>query len=207
MKKAEQLTYAISLLPDKESAAQIKAAAKALADNCANNFMVEHDVPPHLTLGVFHATQAELPGLQKLFRDFAKNFWATKNGRAAFGNDGALSLKFFGADNFLDKVIFLSLGNREQARKSNPALFELNAALHNLIGGSFEPGDNRNYIPDNCHPHIALAVKLNAAQFKKGFDFAQSLCLPKRAGVFALSLAQCKPYKEIEQLCLVGGAN
>ena len=207
MKNSEQLTYAMSLLPDQEAAAQIKAAVKALADNCGNSFMVEHDVPPHLTLGVFHARESDLARLQELFRDFAQKaladlehsaaqkFWTTKN-------DSALSLEFFGADNFLDKVIFLSLGSAQVARKKNPELFGLNAALHDIIGGRFEPGDNRNYIPANWHPHIALAVKMNAAQFKKGFDFAQSLCLPKRAGFVALSLALCKPYKEIERVAL-----
>ena len=199
MKSLGQQTYAISLLPDQEVAAQIKKAAQELVLHSGNDFMTAHDVPPHLTLGVFHAAESDLARLQELFKEFSER------ARGELQKD--FCLEFFGADNFLDKVIFLSLGNREQARKSNPALFELNAALHNLIGGSFEPGDNRNYIPDNWHPHIALAVKLNAAQFKKGFDFAQSLCLPKRAAVVALSLAQCKPYKEIEQLCLVGGAN
>lgn len=165
MKAPEKLTYAISLLPDQEAAARIRTAVRELERHSGNDFMVEHDVPPHLTLGIFHAAQTELPRLQELFRDFAHN-------RAACDDSGALALDFFGADNFLDKVIFLSLGNPEQARKSNPALFEL-----------------------------------NAAQFKKGFDFAKSLSLPKRASFVALSLAQCKPYKEIERADFCGSSN
>lgn len=207
MKDPEQLTYAISLLPDQEAAARIRTAVQELARHSGNDFMTAHDVPPHLTLGVFHAAESDIPRLQELFRDFAQKaladlehsaaqkFWTTKN-------DGALSLEFFGADNFLDKVIFLSLGSAQEARKNNPALFGLNAALHELFLDSFEPGDNKNYIPANWHPHIALAVKMNAAQFKKGFDFSKSLCLPKRAAAVSLSLALCKPYKEIERVAL-----
>ena len=192
MKNSEQLTYAISLLPDQEAAARIRTAVQELARHSGNDFMTAHDVPPHLTLGVFHARKSDLARLQELFKEFSER------ARGELPKD--FCLDFFGADNFLDKVIFLSLGSAQEARKKNPALFGLNAALHELFLGRFEPGDNKNYIPANWHPHIALAVKLNAAQFKKGFDFAKSLCLPKRAGVVALSLAQCKPYKEIERV-------
>ena len=192
MKDPEQLTYAISLLPDQEAAARIRTAVQELARQCGNDFMTAHDVPPHLTLGVFHAREADLPRLRELFKEFSER------ARGELPKD--FCLEFFGADNFLDKVIFLSLGNAQDARKKNPALFGLNAALHEIFLGGFEPGDNRNYIPANWHPHIALAVKMNAAQFKKGFDFAKSLCLPKRAAAASLSLALCKPYKEIERV-------
>ena len=165
-----------------------------MALHSGNDFMTAHDVPPHLTLGVFHAAESDLARLQKLFKEFSNR------ARGELQKD--FCLEFFGADNFLNKVIFLSLGSSEEARKINPALFRLNAALHELFLESFEPGDNRNYIPANWHPHIALAVKMNAAQFKKGFDFSKSLCLPKSAAAVALSLALCKPYKEIERVAL-----
>lgn len=192
MEISGQQTYAISLLPDQEAAAQIRTAVQELARHSGNNFMVEHAVPPHLTLGLFHAQETDLALLQELFKEFSER------ARGVLQKD--FCLEFFGADNFLDKVIFLSLGNPEEAKKKNPALFELNAALHKIFLERFEPGDNRNYIPANWHPHIALSVKMNAAQFKKGFDFAQSLCLPKRAAAASLSLALCKPYKEIEKV-------
>ncbi len=194
MKDSEQLTYAISLLPDQEADARIRTAVQELARHSGNNFMTAHDVPPHLTLGVFHARESDLARLQELFKEFSER------ARGELPKD--FCLDFFGADNFLDKVIFLSLGSAQEARKNNPALFGLNTALHELFLGNFEPGDNRNYIPANWHPHIALAVKMNAAQFKKGFDFAKSLCLPKRTAAVALLLALCKPYKEIERVAL-----
>ncbi len=136
MKDPEQLTYAISLLPDQEAAARIRTAVQELARQCGNDFMTAHDVPPHLTLGVFHARESDLARLQELFKEFSER------ARGELPKD--FCLEFFGADNFLDKVIFLSLGSTKEARKKNPALFGLNAALHKLFLDSFEPGDYEN---------------------------------------------------------------
>ena len=72
MKDPEQLTYAISLLPDQEAAARMRTAAQELARQCGNDFMTARDVPPHLTLGVFHAREADLPRLRELFKEFSE---------------------------------------------------------------------------------------------------------------------------------------
>ena len=82
MKDPEQLTYAISLLPDQEAAAptvrftksgvrlDLGAIAKGYAADCLVEILRE--VPPHLTLGVFHAREADLPRLRELFKEFSE---------------------------------------------------------------------------------------------------------------------------------------
>lgn len=200
-------TYAVSLCFDYTAAQSVKAVQERLAQICGNNFLIEHSVPPHVTLGVFHAEPGALSALQNAFDDFAKS------ARDVLGGQG-LDLEFGGADCFLNKVLFLAL------KKDSPSFAcvkRLNEILHQKFLPLFEAGDNRNYLPERWLPHAALAVKLTPPQFEKcapllGLSSAQSggasfglandsssaqIELPQSARVAALSLVLCKPYKEI----------
>lgn len=207
-------TYAVSLCFDDSAAQSVKAVQERLAQICANNFLIEHSVPPHVTLGVFHAEPGALSALQNAFAGFAKS------ARDVLGGQG-LDLEFGGADCFLDKVLFLAV------KKDSPSLAcvkRLNEILHQKFLPLFEAGDNRNYLPERWLPHAALAVKLTSTQFEKcapilGLANAQSggasfglatdsspaprsslasdFVLPQSGRVAALSLALCKPYKEL----------
>lgn len=200
-------TYAVSLCFEDGAAQSVKAVQECLAQICGNNFLIEHSVPPHVTLGVFHAEPGALSALQNAFDDFAMS------ARDVLGDKG-LDLEFGGADCFLDKVVFLA------AKKDSPSfayLKTLNEILHQKFLPLFEAGDNRNYLPERWLPHAALAVKLSPAQFEKcapllglssaqgcgdSFGLATDSCsaqivLPQSARVAALSLALCKPYTEL----------
>lgn len=186
----KQSTYAVSLCFDDVAAQSVKAVQERLAQICGNNFLIEHSVPPHVTLGAFHAEPCALPQLQKAFDDFAKL------ARGILGEQG-LDLEFGGADCFLDKVLFLA------AKKDSPGfayLKTLNEILHQKFLPLFEAGSNKNYLPERWLPHAALAVKLKPDQFKKCAVLlgpASDFVLPQSARVAALSLALCKPYTEL----------
>lgn len=195
-------TYTVSLCFDDAAAQSVKAVQERLAQICGNNFLIEHSVPPHVTLGAFHAEPGALPGLQKAFDGFAKA------ARDVLGGRG-FDLEFGGTDSFLDKVVFLA------AKKDSPSfvsLKTLNEILHQKFLPLFEAGSNKNYLPERWLPHAALAVKLTPAQFEKcapllglssaqgggdSFGLATDFVLPQSARVAALSLALCKPYTEL----------
>lgn len=200
-------TYTVSLCFDGGAAQRLVDAQKRLAQICGNNFLIEHSVPPHVTLGAFHAEPGALPSLQKAFDDFANEARGVLDGRG-------FDLEFAGADSFLDKVVFLA------AKKDSPSfvsLKTLNEILHQKFLSLFEAGSNKNYLPERWLPHAALAVKLRPDQFKKcvallGLSSAQGggaslglatdsssaqIELPQSARVAALSLALCKPYTEL----------
>ena len=157
---------------------------KDIAAVTGNNYMLDNSVPPHLSLGLFHAEEEKAEVMKKLFREFAE-------GLKSEGSN--LSLNFNGPDNFADKVIFLSVARDEP-------LMKLNRDLHQLFLPHFEAGDNRNYLPENWVPHIALAVKLGGQQFEKGFDVAKIFPLPKSAKITSATLARCNPYNEVIKL-------
>lgn len=176
----EHKTYAVSLYPDDSCSAQVSSITMSLA---------ETSVPllPHITLGMFHAKEEDVPLLQKIFKEFAAGL-------------RAFDISFCGADNFCDKVIFLSVQKSE-------LLLNANANLHKKLLPYFEPGGNRNYLPENWCPHIALALKLNKTQFEKAFAAAKKLELPKSAGICRAAIAQCHPYKEIFSINLGSGTD
>ncbi len=204
-------TYAISLNFDEATNTYIRSLMASLAQASGNFYMTEHKVPPHLTLGIFHCQDSDLEKLKELFDSFSSN------AQSIF--DQGLTLDFEGLDNFLDKVIFLK-------PKKSQALQKLNEELHKKLLPYFEAGDNRNYLPENYFPHIALGVKLTPAQFEKGMKVltaqgigrvseaksgrppadcrfggeSRSPAKPDPKGcaqITSISLALCKPYEVI----------
>lgn len=183
-------TYCVSLYFDSSSAAAVHSIVEGLSALTENDFLIRNKVPSHMTLGAFHAEDSEIEKMKALFSDFAR-----KNGKTFF-------LDLSGFDNFLDKVIFL-----RPSEKSMHQLSNLNERLHDLFLPHFEPGNNRNYLPCNWIPHIALAVKLNHLQFEKAFGAVQNelkdeIGSLKTVKVNQMTLALCKPYTELFRISL-----
>lgn len=154
--RSESRTYSVSLILDNSSAEKILSAQKELARITQNDNLAKNPPPPHITLGFFHAKDEDFPKLKELFEDFAKSAGQ------------AFDIDFGQPDSFLDKVIFLSV---KKDSASLPRLKTLNSALHEKFS-VFEAGGNRNYLPKNFFPHVALAVKLTKDQFEKGMNWA-----------------------------------
>lgn len=208
---AQSETFAVSLLLDARSSQAILSMQQDFAKITGNDVLIKKTAPAHVTLGMFHVAEGQLLELKSLFSDFASAL------------EKKLTLDFCGIDSFKEKVIFLSIS---KADKTAPAekgssfeiLKSLNARLHQSFLPHFEPGGNRNYIPENFFPHIALAVKLTKDQFEKGISLAQASCtysvphgflLPAIpcAKVTYISLARCHPYEEIMKISLTDSLN
>ena len=153
--RSESRTYSVSLILDDSTAEKILSAQKELARITQNDNLAKNPPPPHITLGFFHAKDEDFPKLKEFFEDFANS------AGQAFDIDFGLP------DSFLDKVIFLSV---KKDSASLPRLKSLNSALHEKFS-VFEAGGNRNYLPNNFFPHVALAVKLTKDQFEKGINW------------------------------------
>lgn len=197
-------TYAVSLYFDDASAEQLRLATERVSLAACNDYMTEHAVPPHITLGMFHAAENELPLLKKVFADFADKAGVTDNNvpTRAKALQKHYVFSFAGVKSFYDKVIFLY-----PAEEAAAYFKELNSILHEMFLPHFEAGGNRNYLPYNWFPHVALAVKLNHIQFQKGFEEAQRLfengtLAESTIKIASLGLARCKPYTEISNFSI-----
>ena len=174
-------TYAITLYFDEATNTAIRQLTAQLAEVTGNDYMTANDVPPHLTLGMFHVIEADVGKLKTLFGDFVS---AAREGDSSFG------VTFSGFESFLDKVIFIK-------PKVDENLSSLNKQLHEKFLPHFEPADNRNYLPENWYPHIALGVKLSHEQFEKGMEFLKKHSLESCVSITTIGLACCNPYTPI----------
>ena len=153
--KANFSTYAITLYFDDDTTEWIRTLTAQLAEVTENDFMTANNVPPHLTVGMVHVSEADVEKLKALFEEFVT---------AAREDNSTFDISFSGFESFLDKVIFIKPEVDEK-------LAALNKLLHEKFLPHFEPGDNRNYLPENWYPHIALGVKLTHEQFESGMEF------------------------------------
>lgn len=227
-------TYAVSLLLDARSSQAIRSLQQDFASVTGNDVIIKKNAPVHLTLGMFHVSEEQIPELKSLFSDFASSL------------EKKLTLEFGDIDFFKEKVIFLSINKADKtvpAKKGSSfeILKALNARLHEAFLPHFEAGGNRNYMPENFFPHIALVVKLTEDQFEKGMNWAQASCthsVPHGGGkntkrefsskilvgtqksmdgflfpaipcakVTYISLARCHPYEEIMKISLTDSLN
>ena len=178
-------TYAITLYFDDAVTKQIRTLTTDLAAITSNDYMIANSVPPHLTLGMFHADDSELEKMETLFGEFVRAVQNEFTGRE-------LPIAFSGPDNFLDKVIFL-----KPEDTCRGVLCHLNEQLHKLFLPHFEPADNRNYLPGNWVPHVALGVKLTHEGFEKGMTFLKTARGITPGCVVQIGLARCNPYSPI----------
>ena len=191
MAKREEdfLTYAVTLYFDDETSGKIRSLTKKLSEVTENNYMIQNDVPPHLTLGMFHVAEADAEKLKTLFSEFVEKVCAGVMCRKNF------EIPFSRFESFLDKVIFIKL-------EKNELLAGLNKLLHELFVPHFEAGDNRNYLPENWYPHITLGFKLSHEQFEKGMDFLKGQPALSQGRGVRIGLACCNPYTPVCEILI-----
>ena len=114
---------------------------KPFADKTGNRFLIENKIPPHITIGAFHAAREEEAKLLELVEDFARG-------------QKAGSVQFVEVGDFNGKVLFLK-------PEKNLFLSEINKELHTLLLPEFEKAENGYYLPDIWFPHTTLATRLN----------------------------------------------
>lgn len=169
-------TYAIALYFDKVSADTLQGIINNVALISNNNYMIDVNIPPHITIGSFLSD--ECSGIMTIMEDFVKHLVA-------------FDVEFDKINAFEPRVLFAS-------PIKDAYLMRYNRLVHDLFSKHFMPADNEYYTPDKWIPHCALAVKLDKAQFKKAMTIQKNIDFPIIANVQKIALARCNPYKEIK---------
>lgn len=173
------ITYAVSLHFGREVNEIILSNILAIADQTGNRFMIENKVPPHITIGAFHAARDDEGKLLGLVEDFARE-------------QQAGAVQFCEVGNFNNKVLFLR-------PEKNSFLTKINAELHDLLLPIFSKAENGYYLPDIWFPHTTLATGLNSSQFEKALKIAGEITLPLDATIGELAVYQCSPFAELKK--------
>ena len=176
------ITYAVSLHFSQKINEIVISTLQAIADKTGNRFMIENKIPPHITIGAFHAAREEEAKLLQLVEEFAQG---QKAGRVQFSQIG----------NFNGKVLFLK-------PEKNLFLSEINKNLHTLLLPAFEKAENGYYLPDIWFPHTTLATRLNQSQFSAAEEIAKKISLPLEAPIEELAVYQCSPFLELKKFGL-----
>ena len=66
------ITYAVSLHFSQKVNDIVISTLQAIADETGNRFMIENKIPPHITIGAFHAAREEEAKLLQLVEEFAQ---------------------------------------------------------------------------------------------------------------------------------------
>ena len=88
------ITYAVSLHFSRKVNEIVISTLKAIADETGNRFIIENKIPPHITIGAFHAAREEEAKLLQLVEKLARG-------------QKAGSVQFVEVGNFNGKVLFL----------------------------------------------------------------------------------------------------
>ncbi len=176
------ITYAVSLHFSQKINDIVISTLQAIADETGNRFMIENKIPPHITIGAFHAAREEKAKLLRLVEEFSQE---QKAGTVQFKEVG----------NFNSKVLFLK-------PEKNLFLSEINNALHTQLLPEFEKAENGYYLPDIWFPHTTLATRLNQSQFSAAKEIAKKISLPLEAAIEELAVYQCSPFLELKKFGL-----
>ena len=176
------ITYAVSLHFSQKVNDIVISTLQAIADETGNRFMIENKIPPHITIGAFHAAREEEAKLLQLVEEFAQG---QKAGSVQFSKIG----------DFNGKVLFLQ-------PEKNLFLSKINNALHSLLLPEFEKAENGYYLPDIWFPHTTLATRLNQSQFSAAEEIAKKISLPLEAPIEELAVYQCSPFLELKKFGL-----
>ena len=168
-------TYAIVLYFDNTTNKIIGNMIERTAALSGNSYMLDINIPPHVTLGCFFSD--EQANLYERVESFAKGVTPFE---VTFHTIGA----------FEPYVLFAS-------PIKDAYLAELNNSLHELLLDNYEPAENANYLPDRWMPHCSLAVRLNKEQFAKAKVIEAETAFPFTARVTKIALAKCNPYNEV----------
>ena len=168
-------TYAIVLYFDANTNDTIRKIIARTATLSGNNYMLDINIPPHVTLGCFFSD--EHGHLTERVESFVKNITP-------------FEVTFNAIGSFEPYVLFAS-------PMKDKKLTQLNALLHELLLSNYEPAENSNYLPDRWMPHCSLAVRLDEEQFAKAKTIEAEIDLPFTARVTKIALAKCNPYNEV----------
>ena len=167
--------YLISIYFDDKTNKQIQRLINKVAEATGNHFMIEGQVPPHITISAFEAREDAVA-----ICAFEKAVQQMQSGE----------IEWMSAGQFLPSVIFLA-----------PVL---NRYLQNLAEGAYQTLQNvpdvvvsPYYKPFQWFPHTTIGKNLSAEEMKKAFQTLQESFSIIRGQGIRIGLAKPNPHRDI----------
>lgn len=166
--------YLISLYFDKKSENQIQSYINDVAKQCGNTFMVDNNVPPHITISAFETLHEEsvLEALKFAISNIRRNKieWVTVG--------------------TFPTVIFIQPVLNEYLHNLSTTIYESIATVPNTKVSKY-------YRPFSWLPHATIGKQLSEEEMRNAFDVLQKSFGMFEGEVVRIELAKKNPYRVI----------
>lgn len=167
--------YLVSIYFDDNTDKKIRNYIKQIAKNTGNNYMIDDNVPPHITVSAFETNTEDeaICRLEKCADEISR------------GN-----IQWISVGTFLPYVIYLT-------PLLNEYLFQLSKTIYDTFSDMENISINKFYRPFSWQPHTTIGRKLSEEEMRISFETMQ-----KQFGVFSgtvtkIGLARTNPHRDI----------
>jgi len=167
--------YHISIYFDTKTEVHMREYIRKVAEATGNTYMLEADVPPHITLAAFECDRED-----ELIQRLADLASAMQAG----------TLRWVSVGTFLPGVIFLQ-------PVLNEYLQDMMCQVHNCLQKIENVKSRPCYRPFSWLPHSTVAKKLTPEQLQQAFAVLQKEFVVFEGNVTRIGLAKMNPHREI----------
>lgn len=172
--------YLVSIYFDKVSTKRIQTLIDQIATTSDNHYMIEKQVPPHMTLSAIEARSVDIliPAIKQL------------EGRLQSG-----TIQFVTVGQLFPYVLYTM-------PVLNPYLQELALQISDVVSGIPETTVSKYYRPQSWLPHVTLAKTLSKEEMQQAFSVVQEKFSVFQAQVTELGLAKVNPHNDVLRFAL-----
>ena len=167
--------YLVSIYFDEKTNRVIQNYVNQVAKEAGNTFMLDGDVPPHITISAFETRQEE-----KVTMQLKEVVCGLKKGELKWVSVGA----------FLPYVIYIS-------PVLNEYLHSLSQDIYDCIKVVEDTEISPYYRPFQWLPHTTIGKKLSKEEMQIAFETLQNSFSVFEGRVTRIGLAKTNPYREI----------
>ena len=195
--------YLISVYFDNHANKILQRYIDEVAKATGNTFMIDHKVPPHMTISSIEAKSVDVlrPAFESLAEKLA--FIRTRTGNSSLGNNvqgnSNQSNSNLGESN---KIQIVSVGQLlPYVLYATPVLNEMLQDLQEVVYDTFKDIEDtdisRFYQPYSWLPHITLGKKMDKEQMISAIKVMQEKFAPLEAIITKIGLAKVNPHEDV----------
>lgn len=169
--------YLLSLYFDKDSSSKIQKLIDRAALKSGNNFMIDGEVPPHITIAAF-----QFEDEKEVIEVLDKTIGKFKEGIITWASVGV----------FKSSVIFL-------APVLNNYIHNLSVEINNSLRGLENMSINKFYVPFQWMPHTTIAKKLSREELLVAFEEVERNFVAFNGMVTSIGLSKTGPCIEVKR--------
>ena len=195
--------YLITAYFDDATNRKLQQLIDGIAKSSGNNFMPEHNVPPHLTISAFETKRPD--GLILVMESL--------RGTIHLGEVQFVSIGVFlpyvmyttpVLDDYLHNMAVEVYNSINQISGNDNEVSKVDVSKDGLDNGhdSSTVNVNKYYNPSKWFPHVTLGKTLDKEQIRVAFSYIQNHFVPFTGEIVELGLARTNPHEDIVRVGL-----